>query len=250
METKKCKYCQEEIDESIDCCPYCGKKQDGIVKDNQQELNKETINNEKKQNNKIPMIICIGILIIVFIGSLIPIINHRSEMSKLRAEIKYGPDYEYIDTDHETFARVLADKLNKRGIKVSSIQKYKGSKWADTYRYDIELKNGEKVYLTSNNENTIERIICRGDPKSSKSSLGDVTVEITMILEPNTTSDDIDKLNNDFFDSENLNQMFGNDYRLRNLVYEWYWDSLNNEFFQVTIMPKGHYELINEKDSN
>ena len=54
-------------------------------------------------------------------------------------------------------------------------------------------------------------------------------------------------MNETFFKYDNLNSMFGEDYRYGNLVYEWYWDSINNSFFQITIMTEGQYKAINSK---
>ena len=69
---------------------------------------------------------------------------------------------------------------------------------------------------------------------------------ITNLIEPSTTEEDLYLLNRNFFNDDNLNQMFGEDYTYKNLVYQWFWDKVNNEWFQITVMPIGQYEIINE----
>ena len=224
----------------------------------QLENNNMTNTYNQNNNDKVPKvkkvnvitIICsiLIVLIVLYIAVIAAKPIYRTiRDANTRSQIDIHADDEYIEIDQEKFGRLLANELEKYNIHVSTVHRYKGTQWADKYRFDIDLENGEKIYLTGNKENRIERIICRGDPKKSSSDLGDAVGVITMLLVPSTTTSDLENLSKTFFKYDNLNSMFGEDYRYGNLVYEWYWDSIENTFFQITIMTEGHYKAINSK---
>lgn len=257
--SKYCSKCGRELHDDSQFCDGCGSATNEVYNTNQinsQEIeNKEIVSNQngeivanKNKSSTVKKIIIIACIIaglLLFASVAAKPIYRSIRDANTRSQIDIHAEDEYIEIDQEKFGKLLANELLSYGINVSTVHKYKGTKWADKYRFDIDLENGEKIYLTGNQENRIERIICRGDPKADKSSLGNVVGVITMLLVPSTTNDDLEKLNKTFFKYNNLNSMFGEDYRYGNLVYEWYWDKLDNTFFQITIMTEGQYKAIN-----
>lgn len=259
--SKLCRICGKELLDDSQFCDGCGTARTEI--NNQIETPNTSYSSTQlngavtEQNNSEPikkksirkeiLITTVVILTIIFIITVPKTLYRMIRDENTRSQIQINSGDEYIEIDQEKFARLLANELQSYDIPVSKIHKYKGTKWADKYRFDIDLENGEKIYLTSNHKDTIERIICRGDPKKKESSLGNIVGVITMLLVPSTTDNDLEKLNKTFFKYDNLNSMFGEDYKYGNLVYLWYWEKVDNSFFQITIMTEGHYEAINSK---
>lgn len=267
--SKFCRICGKELLDDSQFCDGCGTpieevnniqapiqeiKQEDLVNNTPVEIQNveysfhQTAGEPKKKSaKKLIIIACISIAVIIIGIPFGKVIYRAIRDERTRSQIRVDKDAEYIEINQEKFGRLLANELERNDIPVATVNRYKGTEWTDKYRFDVNLENGEKVYITSNNENTIERIICRGDPKVEVSSLGNVVGVITMLLVPTTTDKDLKKMNDTFFKYDNLNSMFGEDYKYGNLVYEWYWDSINNSFFQITIMPEGQYKIINHK---
>ena len=151
---KECPNCKTMIDESVKYCYNCGKKQDNnaIYDEKSQSLNMSKTSKQKIMNI-IKIFICIIAIIIGIVA--IPAAFRTYNNAKTRSQITLGPNSEYIDISLKKFAKILSHDIEAQGISVSKVSKYKGSKWADKYRYDIVLKNGETIYLTSNNEKTV-----------------------------------------------------------------------------------------------
>lgn len=226
--SKFCSNCGKKLSDNSKFCDNCGNQTDNF--------SIEERKNKKSKKKKIAIIIA-GIVLIPLIICIIYTCVQRQEIESLEKKIKLSDDYNYIDMKMEDFATVLSYELAMFDVPVTSSTKYNGESWADSYRYDIELENGETIYLSSNKLNVIERIIIRGNPRDNSNYTGKVVGTITKLLVPTTTESDLDDINKNFLSEENMSEMFGEDYIYNHIKYEWFWDKVNNDWYDITISP-------------
>lgn len=189
------------------------------------------------------------LFIIFIIGIILVIINFSNNINKTQnVVLKFSKDYNYFDNSIKEFAPILINDLKDNNVKVVSYSKYYGDEWADLYRYDIRLDNGDVIYLSSEKENIIQRIIYRGNIKDTKYTGKFLGIIARLYIKKLNASSFEKAVNSNFLSEENLNEMFGESYVYSHIKFDWFRSS-DDSFYDLTfsVVPEENEKQYKER---
>lgn len=190
----------------------------------------------------------IGILVFMILTAIALIFLKHINNNPQDIKLKFSNDFTYFDNKMEDFASILINDLNDNSIRVVSNSKYHGDDWADLYRYDIKLDNGDIIYLTSQKDGIIQRIIYRGNINDTKYT-GKFIGTISRLFIKNLDAVSFEnEINNTFLTEENLSKMFGDSYVYSHIKFEWFRSS-DDSFYHLTfsVVPEENQTQHKEK---
>lgn len=170
-------------------------------------------------------VIVVALLIILFIvlsgddEKTERIDGRKIDLSKIT--LSMGEDYKTFNNSVEDFAAVLINDFKGNLIDVDSHSKCSLEDINKKYCYNIKLSNGDKLFIVSANENTIDKILYNGKITDTKYT-GKVLGTIARLYIKDLDGDNFEEeINNVFLTYDNLDREEGISYVYSHMKFQW-----------------------------